>query len=230
MYNTVLEQPISLPQPSTTFKIAIVEDSQGFGQELVAQLRTQPDLMFTGWFRSVADAREHLAKGNPDMVFLDLGLPDGSGVDILQDLAVKMPQTRWVVLTVFDDDENIRAALNHGAIGYLLKRSGFQGILSAIRQVRDGESPLDGQIARKLLEFWRDWKPKLKRRPELTTRENELLMHLVESGCSVKQAATNLGLTYESARTYVRRIYTKLGVHNRSQAEKYLLSLGQRST
>ena len=212
-------------------KVAMVEDSTGFGEMLAACLENQPEFEFQGGVRTVQDAVKRLPLWQPNIVLLDLGLPDGTGIDVLRALSPRMAQSSFIVLTVFEDDATIREALSSGAVGYMLKRSGWRSIVDGVNLAAGGGSPLDAQIARRLLEVWRfqgaDQQQKVQDLPELTAKENELMRQMVATGDSVKQVSEAMGLTYATVRTYIRRIYVKLGVHNRSQAERKLLSLNQ---
>ena len=212
-------------------KVAMVEDSSGFGEILAACLGHQPQFEFLGGARTVRDAIQRLPEWQPHIVLLDLGLPDGTGIDVLRALSASMTNTSFIVLTVFEDDSSIREALSSGAVGYMLKRSGWRAIVDGVTLAAGGGSPLDAQIARRLLEVWRFHGSREHQKahdlPELTAKENELLRQMVETGDSVKQISEAVGLTYATVRTYIRRIYVKLGVHNRSQAERKLLSLNQ---
>ena len=230
-------EPAKLPEPpemlwdKPRIKVAMVEDSNGFGEMLAACLEHQPEFEFLGGVRTVRDAVERLPLWQPNIVLLDLGLPDGTGIDVLRPLSPRMAQSSFIVLTVFEDDATIREALSSGAVGYMLKRSGWRSIVDGVNLAAGGGSPLDAQIARRLLEVWRfqgaDQQQKVQDLPELTAKENELMRQMVATGDSVKQVSEAMGLTYATVRTYIRRIYVKLGVHNRSQAERKLLSLNQ---
>ena len=230
-------EPAKLPEPpemlwdKPRIKVAMVEDSNGFGEMLAACLEHQPEFEFLGGVRTVRDAVERLPLWQPNIVLLDLGLPDGTGIDVLRALSPRMAQSSFIVLTVFEDDATIREALSSGAVGYMLKRSGWRSIVDGVNLAAGGGSPLDARIARRLLEVWRfqgaDQQQKVQDLPELTAKENELMRQMVATGDSVKQVSEAMGLTYATVRTYIRRIYVKLGVHNRSQAERKLLSLNQ---
>jgi len=230
-------EPAKLPEPpemlwdKPRIKVAMVEDSNGFGEMLAACLEHQPEFEFLGGVRTVRDAVERLPLWQPNIVLLDLGLPDGTGIDVLRALSPRMAQSSFIVLTVFEDDATIREALSSGAVGYMLKRSGWRSIVDGVNLAAGGGSPLDAQIARRLLEVWRfqrtDQQQKVQDLPELTAKENELMRQMAATGDSVKQVSEAMGLTYATVRTYIRRIYVKLGVHNRSQAERKLLSLNQ---
>ena len=228
------EPAMELPIPDMSWdnpriRVAMVEDSNGFGEMLAACLGHQPEFEFLGGARTVRQALERLPVWQPNIVLLDLGLPDGTGIDVLRALTPTMGNTSFIVLTVFEDDASIREALSSGAVGYMLKRSGWRSIVDGVNLAAGGGSPLDAQIARRLLEVWKIHgsreHQKVHDLPELTAKENELLRQMVKTGDSVKQISEAMGLTYATVRTYIRRIYVKLGVHNRSQAERKLLSL-----
>jgi DNA-binding NarL/FixJ family response regulator len=229
-----------LASPSSTGKslrggssvtVALVEDNAEFADALTACLSHQPDLEVLGILSTVMDALGHLPVWKPDIVLLDLGLPDGSGIEVLRVLSPSMTDTTFVVLTVFEDDESIREALSAGALGYMLKCSGSRAILEGVSLAAGGGSPLDAQITRRLLEVLRSHgapeSQAIRDLTELTAKENLLLRQMAKTGESVKEIADVLGLTYATVRTYIRRIYVKLGVHNRSQAERRLLRLHQ---
>ena len=230
-------EPVKIPEPpemlwnKPRIKVAMVEDSTGFGEMLAACLENQPEFEFQGGVRTVQDAVKRLPLWQPNIVLLDLGLPDGTGIDVLRALSPTMTQSAFIILTVFEDDATIREALSSGAVGYMLKRSGWRSIVEGINLAAGGGSPLNAQIARRLLEVWRFHgareQPKFQDLPELTAKENELMRQMAATGDSVKHVSEAMGLTYATVRTYIRRIYVKLGVHNRSQAERKLLSLNQ---
>lgn len=232
-----ITKPANMPECPEIFwdqpriKVAMVEDSAGFGDMLAACLENQPEFEFLGSARTVRDALDRLPLWQPNIILVDLGLPDGTGIDVIRLLSPTMTQSAFIVLTVFDDDANIRESLSCGAVGYMLKRSGSRSIVDGVKQAAGGGSPLDTQIARRLIDVWRsqswDKQKKVPSLPELTAKENELMRQMVLTGDSVKQISEAMGLTYATIRTYIRRIYIKLGVHNRSQAEKKLLSLNQ---
>ena len=230
-------EPVNIPEhpemlwDKPRIKVAMVEDSSGFGEMLAACLGHQPEFEFQGGVRTVQDAVKRLPLWQPNIVLLDLGLPDGTGIDVLRALTPTMTQSSFIILTVFEDDATIREALSSGAVGYMLKRSGWRSIVEGVKLAAGGGSPLDAQIARRLLEVWRLRAPqehqKFQDLPELTAKENELMRQMAATGDSVKHVSEAMGLTYATVRTYIRRIYVKLGVHNRSQAERKLLSLNQ---
>jgi DNA-binding NarL/FixJ family response regulator len=210
--------------PPSPIRVALVEDSRAFAGELCAVLEQEQEIQCLTVCLSAAAARETLPGLAPDVVLMDMGLPDGSGAALLGELSPRMPKTDFVVLTVFDDDETIEQAILNGASGYLLKRSGGAKIVQAVRQVREGGAPFDNEVSRRLLGLLRERPQPATSLPELTAQENRLLRELSQ-GASVKEAAAAIGVTYASARTYVRRMYAKLGVRSRMAASRRFLNL-----
>ena len=209
---------------SSPIRLALVEDSRAFAEELAEVFRHQPDILWVATCASVAAARSTLPAVTPDVVLVDMGLPDGTGAAVIGELAPQMPETDFIVLTVFEDPETIAAAVRNGAAGYLLKRSGGARIVQAVREVRQGGVPMDAEVARRLLAVFRQIPHPAPSLPELGPQENRLLRALVD-GASVKEAGEAIGVTYASARTYLRRIYAKLGVRSRAEASRRFLNL-----
>ena len=172
---------------------------------------------------SAATAREKLPALAPDVVLMDIRLPDGNGADLLGELLPRLPKTEFVVLTVFEEDETIERAIRNGASGYLLKHAGGTQIVQAVREVCRGGA-LDFGVSRRVLAMLRERPQPAVFLPDLTPQENRLLCALTQ-GATVKEAATTIGVTYASARTYLRRMYVKLGVHSRMEAVRRFLGL-----
>ena len=204
--------------------VAMIEDSLEFASLLEQVVRGTPDLILCGIFRSCAEAMQEVPDLDVDVVLVDMGLPDGSGVEVLRALVPRLPETDFLVLTVFEDDETISRAIQAGASGYLLKRSGATQIIQAIRTVHCGGSPLDAEVSRRLLTLFRGRVEMESGLPELTPQENRLLGE-ISRGASVKEAAASIGVTYATARTYLRTIYAKLGVQSQVQAVRRFYNL-----
>lgn len=169
---------------------------------------------------SVAEGRRRLAAGNWDLALLDLGLPDGSGIQLVREFAGG--STQIVITTIFDDDEHLFDALRAGANGYLLKDEPPAVLVELLRGIGEGRPPLSSSIARRILHFFR---PPVTRQTALSPRETEVLT-LVARGYTVRDVADTLGMSYNTAAGHLKSIYHKLAVNSRAEAATEALRLG----
>ena len=195
----------------------LVEDHKSYGTRLMRALNRLNDIRCDQRFTACEDALAALAhQPPPHVLLLDVGLPGMSGIEGIARLRQLAPNTAIVILTVFEDDDKIFRAICAGAAGYLLKTSGIQDIAAALRTAASGGSPINPNIARRVLEMFskanapaRDY--------GLTPREKEILQLLVQ-GKTIKEAASNLGIGYYTADEYIRSVYEKLQVRSRGSA------------
>jgi len=171
----------------------------------------------TGRFRSVEEALARHGSEKPDVVLTDIGLPGMDGIEGITVLSEKLPGVPFLVLSVYNDDERIFAALCAGACGYLLKTTPPSRLLDSIREVADGGAPMSPEIARRVITLFRDFAPPERSESNLTPQEKELLKLLVE-GHSYKTAARHLDISYHTASFHIRNVYQKLQVHSKSEA------------
>jgi DNA-binding NarL/FixJ family response regulator len=206
-----------------SLRVAVVEDDPTL-RLFLEKLLQKKDLGFvpSGSFPS-AEAAVVLLKEKPDVVVVDLELPGVSGMEMIRHLAPHMPFTAFVVLTIHDDPEKVFAALRAGAHGYLLKSARPSDIAAGIRQASEGGAPLSQDIARLLIQsFKQPVKQERKEIPGLTPRESQILERLAK-GMAPKEVAHDLSLSYETVRDYLKAVYQKLHVRSRTEAVlKYL--------
>ena len=211
-----------MPRP---IKVAIVEDDAGVREGLKRILSRAPDFEFLASYISAEVALKELAQNVPDVLLMDINLPGMNGVECVRQLHLLQPSLRVVMLTVYENPEQIFNALSAGAIGYLLKHTPPEELLSAIRDAHQGGAPMNSQIARKVVQFFHASTPS-GNVEKLSAREMEVL-NLLAKGFLIKEISDQLGISFTTVRTYVRRIYETLHVHSRSQATaKYLKSPG----
>jgi DNA-binding NarL/FixJ family response regulator len=203
--------------------VAIVEDDAEIREMLSRVVRRSPQLKFLGNFPSGEAALSELPKLDPQVVIMDIRLPGMSGIDCTRLLKKSMPGTQVLVFTVFGDSEQVFRALEAGASGFLLKRTGRREIVEAIEQVRGGGAPMSGEIARKVVESFRQAPPSpASSRDSLTPREEEVL-GLLAKGYATKEIADLLSVATETVRFHLKHIYEKLHVRSRTEALlKYL--------
>jgi len=207
-------------------RVLLVEDEPGFAERFSAIVRSDPEFELIGVAPNCAAARETLARVEPDILLADLGLPDGSGIDIIRETALRYPSCDIMVVTVFGDEDHVLASIEAGAAGYVLKDSIAGEFLGLLRQLRAGGSPITPVIARKLLtRFKADATQGAPAKPPapgaapglLSPRETEVLTYIAK-GFSFNEIADLLGMSAHTVTTHVKRIYQKLAVHSRGEA------------
>ena len=201
--------------------VSIVEDDPGMQAGLVRLVKQTHDLQCLGCYSTAESALREIPRTRPDVVLMDINLPGMNGVECVQQLHATQPSLRIVMLTIYENPEQIFNALTAGAIGYLLKQRPSAELIEAIRDAHQGGAPMSSQIARKVVQFFRSGVP-AGETGELSSRELEVL-HLLAKGYLIKEIGERLDIGYVTVRTYIRRIYEKLHVHSRAQAvAKYL--------
>ena len=197
--------------------IAIVEDHATIRQTLARWIDDSPGHRCVGTFPSGEEALEALPRLQPDVVLMDIQLPNLSGIACTARLRQLLPTVQVIMVTVYRDYDKIFQALQAGACGYLLKRSSREEILQAIAQVRAGGAPMSGEIARRVVESFRQPSAAGAEAAELSRREEEIL-ELLCQGDGNKEIADRLHLGIETIRTHLKRIYEKLHVRCRTEA------------
>jgi DNA-binding NarL/FixJ family response regulator len=172
---------------------------------------------------SLSEARSLLVKQIPDLALIDIGLPDGSGIDLIDELNRAHPQVMSVVTSVFDDDTHLFAALGAGAAGYLLKDKSRHDLSAMLQKIADGQPPLSPSIARRLLGFFGPREHQTE--AQLTAREREVL-GLIAKGYSTPKVAELLEISRNTASGYVKTIYSKLNISSRAEAAMEASRLG----
>lgn len=203
-------------------RVLIVDDHPIVRAGLEAYLRAHPDLEVVGEAATAGDAVRLARATRPDVVLLDLRLPDQGGVAALVELRALEPRPRVVLLTSFLDDQAVREAMRSGASGYLLKHAGPGTLVASIRAVARGEIVLD-PLAQRALD-----RPGPRPLEALTGRERDVLQCIVD-GLSNRQIAERLGITEKTVKTHVSSVLDKLGVRDRTQAAVAALEWGVRS-
>ena len=197
--------------------VSIVEDNDQLRGTLARVLNRADGFQCVSDYGNAEDALKALPEKKPDVVLMDINLPGMNGVECVRQLKQTLPNTQVVMLTVYEDTENIFNALAAGASGYMLKRTKSAELLEAIRDVVAGGSPMTTHIARKVIQSFQ--KPAATTQPmeDLSPREKEVLDCLAQ-GFLYKEIAEKLGISYETVHTYIRRIYEKLQVRTRTEA------------
>jgi DNA-binding NarL/FixJ family response regulator len=213
-----------------THSVLLVEDDAATRTRLARVIERQPDLRLLGAVGSCRDARAQLVHVPPDVLLVDLGLPDGSGVDLVREVKARCAATEAMVITVFGDEQHVVAALEAGAAGYVLKDGADAYIVDSIRALLNGGSPISPAIARHLLRRFRGPAPRApagagEEVPGLTDREHQVLELLVK-GFTFQEIGELLGISAHTVTTHVKHIYGKLQVRSRAEAVYEALQLG----
>jgi DNA-binding NarL/FixJ family response regulator len=218
-----MAHPLSTVHNSAVLvKVAIVEDNAGIRENWAKMINATPGFRCAGTFSSAEAALKEIPLIQPDVVLMDINLPRMSGIECTGRLKEQLPRLQIMVVTVHADNDRVFSALQAGASGYLLKRTGPAELLEAIQEVTRGGVPMTGEIARKVIAtFRRPATPPIEE-ARLTRREEEILI-LLTQGYANKEIADRLAVSFDTVRTHLCHIYEKLHVRSRTEAAtKYL--------
>lgn len=205
-----------------TTTVAIVEDNSAVADSLKKVLAESGAFQCVCTCANAESALRSIPQFGPDVVIMDIELPEMSGIECTARLKQVLPETQILILTVYKNSESIFQALEAGASGYLLKRSTSDEILRALREVKEGGAPMSGEIARKVVQYFRKPVASSPEIESLTRREEEILSYLAQ-GYGSKEIADKLFITYDTVCSHLKHIYDKLHVRSRTQAVlKYL--------
>jgi len=207
---------------STVTRVLICDDHEVVREGLRTLLSRRPEMAVVGEAGTMQEAIETAAKAKPDVVIMDVRLPDGSGVEACRAIREARPETRVIMLTSYADDEALFASIVAGASGYLLKQTRGQMVVEAIQAVAQGRSLLDPDVTGKVLERVRRGReqedPAI---ASLTDQERKVLEHLAE-GKTNREIGNALFLSEKTVKNYVSRILDKLGLSRRAQAAAFM--------
>ncbi len=202
--------------------VAIVEDNLDISQNLELLLNSTEEFICIGTFPDSQTAITALPKLNPHIILMDINLPGENGIECTKKIKPYLKNSQIIILTMYDDSEKVFEALEGGAIGYLLKRTPKEKLLSAIKEAHEGGSPMSMEIARMVVKSFDKDRGKNEVKEILTEREWEILEHLAK-GKRYKDIADSLFIGIETVRSHLRVIYGKLQVHSSTEAVlKYL--------
>jgi DNA-binding NarL/FixJ family response regulator len=205
-------------------KVLIVEDHEDVASVLQDVVKTAFDSTTILWVDSLAEGMEAIKETQFDLALIDLGLPDGSGMDLIRELGTTK-QTFVVVTTIFDDNEHLFECLSLGAQGYLLKGHQQAEIVEFLQGILNGKPPLSPSIAQEILKHFHNVTPREdEQSTALTGRESEVLQ-LIAKGCHVKEVAEMLRIANSTVSAHIKKIYQKLDIHNRAEATAAAVNL-----
>src|SRR6266446_2946855 len=202
--------------------VSIVDDEKGLRESIATFVNGSPGFRCVSAYSTAKAALQGLPADRPDVVLMDINMAGMTGIECAEQLKAVAPAIQIVMLTVYEDTDQIFKALSAGASGYLLKRLTPAKLLEAIREVHAGGSPMSSSIARKVVASFRKAKQTAAKHTHLSPRE-EMVLDCLSKGLTYKAIADQLGISIDTIRTYLRRIYEKLHVQSRTEAvAKYL--------
>lgn len=202
--------------------VCIVEDKAGLRESVVSFLNSSPGFSCNGAFASAEEALEAIPAIKPNVVLMDINLPGMNGIECVQKLKALIPTQVVIMLTIYENSDQVFQALAAGACGYLVKNTPPDKLLEAIREVQGGGSPMSSHIARKVVQSFQRSEKERAETANLSAREKEVL-ELLAKGYAYKQIAGALNISMGTIFTHIRRIYEKLHVNCRTEAVlKYL--------
>lgn len=214
-----------LLRDTSVITAAVVEDQRDIREGLQEMIEGTPGHHCTGAFASVEDALEPICSDPPDVVLLDIGLPGMSGIKGIPLFLERCPQTKVLVLTVYGDDDRIFAALCAGACGYLLKKTPPARLMESLKEAIEGGGPMSPEVAHRVIDLFRDFRPSGTEQHRLTPHELRLLKLLAE-GHSYKTAANEFSISVNTIGFHMKQIYEKLHVHSKTEAVAKALRSG----
>jgi two-component system response regulator DevR len=213
----------------TVLKVFLVDDHEVVRKGVADLLLMHEDLTVIGEAASVSQAMARIPALRPDVVVLDMRLPDGNGVELCRDLKSKLPDLNCLMLTSFTDDQAMMDAILAGAAGYVIKDIKGVDLVEAVRTVGAGRSLLDSRAAAALMRRIRSSVDKPGPLSKLTDQER-VLLDLIGEGLTNRQIGERMGLAEKTVKNYVSRLLTKLGVERRTQAAVLITEIREQRT
>jgi DNA-binding NarL/FixJ family response regulator len=198
-------------------RVIIFDDNDSLRDSVSMLLQDNADFTLAGSFSHCLDVIDNIKDTKPDVVIMDIDMPGMNGIEGVTQIRKNFPTLQILMLTVFDDDEKVFAAIRAGAGGYLLKNAEPISLLHAISEVYNGGAPMTPNIARKVLQQFQTFLPGERAEYNLSMREKEVLRLLVD-GLSYKMIAGKLNITYDTVRAHMKKIYEKLHVASMTEA------------
>ena len=199
-------------------KIAIIEDLRDIAYELQDLFNEEEDFQCTQVYHNAEDAIEFLSKFPADVVLTDIGLPKADGISAIGAIKSQCPNTQFCMFTVFEDNEKIFKSIKAGAKGYILKNADPNFIIASIRELYNGGSPMNPEIARKVIDAFMK-NTQLPREVDLPLTKRELqILEQLSKGLLYKEIAVELGITIGTVKQHIHKIYDKLQVNNKTEA------------
>lgn len=200
-----------------SIRLAIVEDLDEVREGLLQFISLNKEFKVLDTFKTAEEAIYDLPKLKPDVVIMDISLPGMSGIECIREVKAKLPNTQFMMFTVYENDEKVFEALKAGATGYLLKNTGLVQLIEAVKELYDGGSPMSANIARKLVNLFQHQEKQQTPTVPLSQREAEILQ-LLSKGLLYKEISNHIHISINTVKQHIHKIYEKLHVQNRTEA------------
>ena len=203
-------------------KVSIVDDNDEIREGLSVLISGSAGFQCVATYPTAENALKYLPAHKPDVVLMDIQLPGMSGIECVRELKRLLPELQIMMLTIYEDDDNVFKSIVAGASGYVLKKTPPSELMDAVSDLHNGGSPMSDRIARKVVQAFQQMGKSSRETENLTQRESEVLSY-VAKGFQYKEIAEKFFLSSETVRTHLRNIYKKLHVRSRTEATlKYL--------
>ena len=213
-----------MPEPKTnTIRVLLVDDHEVVRVGLRSVLSQHKSLVVVGESANIADATLKASKLKPDVILMDVRLPDGSGVDACREIIAARPNTRVLFLTSYADDDSVLAAVLAGARGYVLKELDSASLMRAIHAVAEGRSILDPAVTDRALRWLRGFAKGKDYPDEKLSAQEERVLALVADGNTNKEIAATMGLSDKTVKNYLATVFQKLRITRRTQAAAFFV-------
>lgn len=197
--------------------VAIVEDDENYNNTLKKIIDFQQDMFCAAQYFTGKNAKQYLENLEPDVVLMDIQLPDMLGITIIEDLKEKMPHSHFIMCTSFEDDDKLFSSLQAGATGYLIKGESMERILNSIREIKNGGAPMSFSIAKRVLQHFQKKNSTENNLSDLTKSELDILEFLAK-GFLYKEIADKKCISIDTVKKHISNIYRKLQVNNKVEA------------
>jgi DNA-binding NarL/FixJ family response regulator len=199
-------------------RILFYDDNESLRQSLGELLNVEADMEFIGGFANAESVETDISVLKPDVILMDIDMPSINGVEAVRRVRKIRPDLPIIMLTIFDDNENIFNAICAGASGYILKRYALSEVAGAIRNVLTGGAPMTGVVAKKVLQMMHQARSETRRDEVGLTKKETTILNLMAQGYSYKMIAAELNNSHDTIRHHIKHIYDKLHVHSATQA------------
>jgi DNA-binding NarL/FixJ family response regulator len=198
--------------------VIIVEDLPEIRNGITEIVNTEENLVLINAFENAEAAIPNIIEHQPDIVVMDINLPGINGIEAIKQLKNDCPATQFMIFTIYENDEKVFEALKAGASGYILKKTEPEKIIEAIIELANGGSPMNANIARKLVSIFYNQEKQMNEAADILSKREKEILQLISKGFLYKEIADKIGIGFGTVRQHLNNIYTKLHVHNKTEA------------